>query len=163
VGIAAKLSAFGKYAKFFAKKPSSSLPLLSLADARKPKYILLVTMELYKEFSFDSAHFLPFVDENHKCRRVHGHTYVVRLYVSGDLDPVLGWVVDFAVIKDVWRPLEEKLDHRLLNDIPGLENPTAENIAIWIWRQVKPQLPKLSQVLVCENASSGVIYKGEFE
>jgi len=127
------------------------------------KFIPITTMELYKEFSFDSAHFLPFVDENHKCRRVHGHTYVVRLYVSGDLDPVLGWVVDFAVIKDIWRPLEEKLDHRLLNDIPGLENPTAENIAIWIWRQVKPRLPKLSQVLVCENASSGVIYKGEFE
>jgi 6-pyruvoyltetrahydropterin/6-carboxytetrahydropterin synthase len=120
-------------------------------------------MELYKEFSFDSAHWLPYVAEDHKCRRVHGHTYVVRLYVRGQLDPVLGWVMDFAVIKDVWKPLQEQLDHRLLNDIPGLENPTAENMAIWIWRQVKPKLPMLSQVMVCENASSGVIYKGEFE
>jgi 6-pyruvoyltetrahydropterin/6-carboxytetrahydropterin synthase len=120
-------------------------------------------MEIFKEFSFDSAHFLPFVPDEHKCRRVHGHTYVVRLYVRGPLEPRLGWVLDFADIKAVWKPLEQMLDHRLLNDIPGLENPTAENLAIWIWRKVKPDLPGLCQVLVCENPSSGVIYRGEWE
>ncbi|MCB0606109.1 MAG: 6-carboxytetrahydropterin synthase QueD [Lewinella sp.] len=120
-------------------------------------------MEIFKEFTFDSAHWLPNVPEDHKCRHMHGHTYIVRLYVSGNLDPQLGWVVDFASVKDVWRPLERILDHKVLNDIKGLENPTAENLAVWIWRKVKPELAGLSKVLVCENATSGVIYRGEFE
>jgi 6-pyruvoyltetrahydropterin/6-carboxytetrahydropterin synthase len=120
-------------------------------------------MEIFKKFTFDSAHFLPYVPEEHKCRRMHGHTYIVRLFVTGDLDPQLGWVADFGDVKAVWKPIEDRLDHRTLNDIPGLENPTAENLAIWIWRQVKPLLPKLSKVEVCENPSSGVIYQGEYE
>ncbi len=120
-------------------------------------------MEIFKEFTFDSAHWLPNVPEDHKCRHMHGHTYIVRLYVAGNLDPRLGWVVDFASVKDVWRPLERILDHKVLNDIKGLENPTAENLAVWIWRKVKPELAGLSKVLVCENATSGVIYRGEFE
>lgn len=120
-------------------------------------------MEIFKKFTFDSAHYLPNVHEEHKCRRMHGHTYIVRLYISGELDPKLGWVADFGDVKAIWKPIEERLDHRTLNDIPGLENPTAENLAIWIWREVKPQLPALSRVEVCENPSSGVIYKGEYE
>ena len=120
-------------------------------------------MEIFKEFTFDSAHFLPHVPEDHKCRRMHGHTYTVTLYISGQLHPKLGWVLDFAEIKSVWKPLEQQLDHRVLNDIPGLENPTAENLAIWIWRKVKPQIPYLSRVKVCENPTNGVIYRGEFE
>lgn len=117
-------------------------------------------MEIFKEFTFDSAHWLPYVPENHKCRHMHGHTYLVRIYLKGPLDPKLGWVMDFADIKMVWKPLEQQLDHKVLNDIPGLENPTAENLAIWIWNQVKPQLPLLSKVIVCENATSGVEYTG---
>lgn len=120
-------------------------------------------MDIFKEFTFDSAHYLPFVSEDHKCRRMHGHTYRVRLYVSGQLHPKLGWVIDFADIKTVWKPIEERLDHQTLNDIPGLENPTAENLAIWIWREVKPQIPYLSKVVVCENMTSGVVYRGEYE
>lgn len=117
-------------------------------------------MEIFKEFTFDSAHWLPYVPEDHKCRHMHGHTYLVRIYISGPLDPVLGWVMDFADIKKVWKPLEQQLDHKVLNDISGLENPTAENLAIWIWNKVKPQLPLLSKVIVCENATSGVEYTG---
>ncbi len=120
-------------------------------------------MEIFKQFTFDSAHWLPHVPEDHKCRRMHGHTYIVRLYVQGPLEPTLDWVIDFADIKAVWKPLEKRLDHRVLNDIEGLENPTAENLAVWIWRQVKPQLPGLSRVEVCENPNSGVIYRGEYE
>mgnify|MGYP000061167903 FL=1 len=120
-------------------------------------------MEIFKKFTFDSAHFLPYVPEDHKCRRMHGHTYIVRLYIKGELDPKLGWVADFGDVKRIWKPIEERLDHRTLNDIPGLENPTAENLAIWIWRQVKPNLPLLSRVEVCENPNSGVIYQGEYE
>lgn len=120
-------------------------------------------MEIFKKFTFDSAHYLPYVPEEHKCRRMHGHTYIVRLYISGELDEKLGWVADFGDVKAVWKPIEERLDHRTLNDIPGLENPTAENLAIWIWREVKPHLAALSRVEVCENPSSGVIYRGEYE
>jgi len=120
-------------------------------------------MEIFKKFTFDSAHYLPHVSATHKCRRMHGHTYIVRLFVAGDLDPVLGWVADFGDVKAIWKPLEEQLDHRTLNDIPGLENPTAENLAIWIGRRVKPSLPALCRVEVCENPSSGVIYQGEYE
>lgn len=94
---------------------------------------------------------------------MHGHTYIVRLFLRGSLDPVLGWVADFGDVKALWKPIEEQLDHRTLNDIPGLENPTAENLAIWIWRRVKPDLPQLCRVEVCENPSSGVLYAGEFE
>ncbi len=118
------------------------------------------TMEIFKEFTFDSAHWLPFVPDDHKCRRMHGHTYIVRLYLQGELHPTLGWVTDFADIKAAWKPLEQQLDHRLLNDIPGLENPTAENLALWIWNRLKPQLPLLSKVMVCENQTSGVEYTG---
>jgi len=117
-------------------------------------------MEIFKEFTFDSAHWLPHVPDDHKCRRMHGHTYIVRLYLSGELHPVLGWVTDFADIKDAWKPLEQQLDHRVLNDVAGLENPTAENLAVWIWQKIKPALPLLSKVLVCENQTSGVEYCG---
>ena len=118
-------------------------------------------MEIFKEFTFDSAHWLPHVPEDHKCRRMHGHTYIVRIYLRGELHPVLGWVTDFADIKKVWKPLEQQLDHRVLNDIPGLENPTAENLAVWIWERIKPELPLLCKVVVCENRTSGVEYFGE--
>lgn len=120
-------------------------------------------MEIFKQFTFDSAHYLPHVPEDHKCRRMHGHTYIVRLYVSGNIDPKLGWVADFGEIKMLWKPIEEQLDHHTLNNIEGLENPTAENLAIWIWRKVKPKLSMLSRVDVCENATSGVVYRGEYE
>lgn len=120
-------------------------------------------MEIFKEFTFDSAHYLPYVPDDHKCKRMHGHTYRVKLVISGRLHPRLGWVIDFADIKAVWKPLEKQLDHHVLNDIPGLENPTAENLAIWIWRKVKPGIPHLSRVEVMENPTNGVVYRGEFE
>jgi len=119
------------------------------------------TMIIFKEFTFDSAHFLPHVPADHKCRHMHGHTYIVKLYIKGTLDPVLGWVTDFADIKDAWRPLEKQLDHKVLNDIPGLENPTAENLAVWIWQHLTSSLPLLHKVVVCENQTSGVEYMGE--
>ena len=118
-------------------------------------------MEIFKDFSFDSAHFLPYVPEDHKCRRMHGHTYRVRIAVRGKLDPKLGWVMDFTQIKQAWKPLERQLDHRVLNEIEGLENPTAEYLAVWIWQKLDPELPGLSRVEVYETPTSGVIYQGE--
>jgi 6-pyruvoyltetrahydropterin/6-carboxytetrahydropterin synthase len=120
-------------------------------------------MELHKEFSFEAAHLLPNVPEGHKCRRLHGHSFHVRVTVRGPLDPTLGWVLDFADIKRAWAPLDEALDHRYLNDIPGLENPTSERLAQWIWRRLAPGLAGLAAVEVRETCTSGCLYRGEDE
>jgi 6-pyruvoyltetrahydropterin/6-carboxytetrahydropterin synthase len=117
--------------------------------------------EIYKEFSMDCAHYLPNVPADHKCARMHGHTYYVKIFVQSEIDPYSGWVVDFADIKKAWAPLEARLDHFLLNEIPGLENPTAENIAIYLWNELKPTLPQLSKLEIKETPTSGVIYVGD--
>lgn len=118
-------------------------------------------MELHKEFSFEAAHHLPNVPDGHKCRRLHGHSFRVSLHVEGPVDPALGWVVDFADIKRAFGPLLDELDHHYLNEIDGLDNPTSENVAIWIWDRVKPELPLLSQVRVSETCNSGCTYRGD--
>ena len=117
-------------------------------------------MIIFKDFTFDSAHFLPNVPEDHKCRRMHGHTYRLRLYVKGELDPTLGWGMDFADIKAAWKTIEDRLDHHCLNDIPGLENPTAEHIAAWIWEKLRPQLPLLHKLELWESPTAGVVFEG---
>ncbi|HEU4470731.1 MAG TPA: 6-carboxytetrahydropterin synthase QueD [Flavisolibacter sp.] len=117
-------------------------------------------MEIYKEFSFDSAHFLPYVPEGHKCRNMHGHTYRLKVVIEGEPDPRLGWLMDFKELKDIVAIVIDQLDHKLINDIEGLENPTAENITIWIWQQIKPRLPLLSRIELYETPTTGVIYKG---
>lgn len=117
-------------------------------------------MEIYKEFVFEAAHRLPNVPEGHKCARLHGHSFKIRLYVEGEVDPHLGWVIDFADIKRAFKPYYEILDHNYLNEIEGLENPTAENLARWIWARMKPALPILSKVEVFETCTSGCIYRG---
>jgi 6-pyruvoyltetrahydropterin/6-carboxytetrahydropterin synthase len=101
------------------------------------------------------------VPEGHKCRRLHGHSYRVRISVAGDLDPDLGWVIDFAEIKRAFEPIWQQLDHHYLNDIEGLENPTAEVIAAWIWQRLAPELPLLSQVEIGETCTSGCIYRDD--
>ncbi|EGQ8538994.1 6-carboxytetrahydropterin synthase QueD [Vibrio parahaemolyticus] len=117
--------------------------------------------EIYKEFMFEAAHHLPHVPEGHKCGRLHGHSFLVRLYVEGEVDPHTGWVVDFAEIKAAFKPIYNRLDHYYLNDIEGLENPTSEVLAKWIWQQLKPNLPLLSKVEIKETCTAGCIYKGE--
>ena len=117
-------------------------------------------MEIYKEFSFEAAHHLPNVPADHKCGRLHGHTFYVRLVIAGDPDPTLGWVMDFADLKAAFAPVYEQLDHRYLNEIPGLENPTSEVLARWVWEQMKPVLPALTRVEVKETCTSGCIYTG---
>ena len=118
-------------------------------------------MEIWKEFGFEAAHRLPNVPEGHQCARLHGHSFKVAVHVRGPLDPTLGWVMDFAELKQAWRPLDEALDHRYLNDVPGLENPTSEVLARWIWERLAPMLPGLSQVVVRETCTSGCVYRGE--
>ncbi len=98
-------------------------------------------MDIYKKFSFDSAHFLPNLPDDHKCKRMHGHTFNVEVYISCN-------------------PIIKQLDHIVLNDIPGLENPTSENLAVWIWKKVQPKLPQLKKIIVSETCTTGCIYDG---
>ncbi|MGV3509421.1 MAG: 6-carboxytetrahydropterin synthase QueD [Sphingobacteriaceae bacterium] len=118
-------------------------------------------MILYKDFSFDSAHFLPNVPEGHKCKQLHGHTYHLRVFVEGPVKDNEGWVLDFTDLKTIVNPVIRVVDHKLLNDVEGLENPTSERIAIWLWNQIKPSLPQLSKIELKETPTSGVIYEGD--
>ena len=117
-------------------------------------------MIIFKKFSFESAHALPNVPDGHKCKTVHGHSYHMTLKLEGDLEEKMDWVMDFAIVKEIVKPVVKKLDHKYLNDIEGLENPTCEKIAIWIWNRVKPELPLLKQIELNETATSGVVYEG---
>lgn len=118
-------------------------------------------MQIYKEFIFEAAHRLPNVPEGHKCRRLHGHSWKGGIYVEGEIDPQTGWIMDYAEIKSVFGPIYDQLDHHYLNDIEGLENPTSEVLAKWIWDRLKPKLPELSQVVINETCTTGCIYRGE--
>lgn len=118
------------------------------------------TMEIYKKFSIEAAHKLINLPAEHKCSRLHGHSFQVELRISGDVDEKFGWVQDFSDIKLAFKPIYEQLDHHYLNEIDGLENPTSENIARWIWKKLKPDLSLLSAVIVRETCTAGCIYKG---
>jgi 6-pyruvoyltetrahydropterin/6-carboxytetrahydropterin synthase len=120
-------------------------------------------MEIFKQFRFEAAHRLPHVPPEHKCARLHGHSFTVEIHVRGPVGERSGWVVDFADIAAAWQPLHAVLDHYYLNEIPGLENPTSELLARWIWRRILPALPLLSQVVVRETCTSGCVYRGEHE
>ena len=117
-------------------------------------------MELRKTFQFEAAHLLPHLPKAHKCRRLHGHSFKAEIVVAGECDPQLGWVMDYADISKAFHPIWESLDHNYLNEIPGLENPTSENIAIWIWKKLKPKLPLLIAVEVAETCTAKCIYRG---
>lgn len=117
-------------------------------------------MKIFKKFTFDSAHFLPNVPDGHKCKNIHGHTYHLTAFFEGDLDEHLQWVLDFGEVKKVIKPIIDSIDHKLLNEIEGLENPTCEVLAIWLWDKIKEQLPALVTIKLFENTTSGVIYEG---
>lgn len=117
-------------------------------------------MELFKEFQIEAAHRLPNVPEGHKCARLHGHSFRIRVSVDGPVDPTMGWVMDFADLKAAFQPLYEQLDHNYLNDIEGLENPTSEVLAKWIWSHLSEKVPNLSSVEIRETCNSGCVYTG---
>ncbi len=116
-------------------------------------------MTIYKEFSFDAAHFLPNVPEGHKCKQLHGHTYLLKVYVAGQATGPEQWVMDYGDLKAIVKPVVDELDHRYLNDIKGLENPTAETVTFWIWQRLKPVLQQLKKIELKETPTSGVIYE----
>lgn len=120
-------------------------------------------MEIFRAFTFDAAHRLTHLPDTHKCRRLHGHTFRVEIHVDGELLQKYDWVIDFSdIIKNV-SPVIEELDHNYLNDIEGLENPTSENIAMWLWTRIKPSLPILSKIVVQESPNSGAVYQGRHD
>ncbi len=118
------------------------------------------SVRLVRGFSFEAAHRLPNAPAGNKCRRLHGHSFHVELVCEGRIDPETGWLLDFADIKRAFEPTFERLDHQYLNDVEGLQNPTAENLARWIWMRIKPRLPLLSQVSVAETCTSRCEYRG---
>ena len=115
---------------------------------------------LAKRFRFDAAHFLPMVPEGHKCRRLHGHSFEVQISVRGELDPERGWVIDYGDLGRAARAVLDPLDHAFLNAIPGLENPTSELLAAWIWEQLQPRLAGLCRVTIFETPDSHCDYEG---
>lgn len=117
-------------------------------------------LELRKTFQFEAAHLLPHLPKTHKCRRLHGHSFQVEIVVEGSCDPKLGWVMDYAEISRAFMPTWTRLDHHYLNEIPGLENPTSENIAVWIWGRLKPRLRLLTEVVVAETCTARCAYRG---
>jgi 6-pyruvoyltetrahydropterin/6-carboxytetrahydropterin synthase len=112
-------------------------------------------MHIFKVFQIEAAHRLPNVPAGHKCARLHGHSFRIEIHLRGEPDSKLGWVMDFADVKAAFAPLYERLDHHYLNDIEGLENPTSEILARWIWRHLEPTLSGLDKVVVHETCTSG--------
>ncbi len=117
-------------------------------------------MEIFKVFWLEAAHKLPNVPAGHKCARLHGHSFRVEVHVSGEIDEERGWLIDFADVSKQFAPIHDQLDHRYLNEIEGLENPTSEHLAAWIWARLEPSLPGLSKVVIAETCTSGCIYRG---
>ena len=133
--------------------------LSSLQLSHTPILRFVVKIELRKTFQFEAAHLLPHLPKSHKCRRLHGHSFKVDVVVAGDCDPKLGWVMDYADISAAFKPIWEKLDHNYLNKVPGLENPTSENVAVWIWKKLKPKLPLLTEIVVAETCTARCVYR----
>lgn len=117
-------------------------------------------VELSKDFRFEAAHYLPNVAEGHKCRRMHGHSFRGEIVVRGPVDERVGWLIDFADLKRAVDPLVARLDHYLLNEIEGLENPTSEQIAIWFFERLAPSIPQLYCVVIEETCTTRCRYYG---
>ena len=118
-------------------------------------------VQLSKSFTFEAAHSLPTFPEGHKCRRLHGHSFRVEIRVAGEVDEQIGYLVDFGEIKEACEPVRGSLDHYYLNEIEGLDDPTAENLARWIWRRLEPRLPLLCAVMINETCTSSCEFRGE--
>jgi len=118
-------------------------------------------VELSKTFRFEAAHRLPMVPMDHKCFRLHGHSFVVDVTLAGEVDERMGWLLDFADIAAVVEPiLLGELDHRTLNDGKGLENPTSERLCRWLWGRLAPALPGLGAITVHETCAARCTYRG---
>jgi 6-pyruvoyltetrahydropterin/6-carboxytetrahydropterin synthase len=120
-----------------------------------------VNVRLLKEYRFEAAHRLPRVPPGHKCARLHGHSFKIELSIYGAVDPVTGWFIDYGELDGLWQPIHDRLDHNYLNEIEGLENPTSEILAKWLWDRLRPSLPSLERVIVHETCDARCEYEGD--
>jgi 6-pyruvoyltetrahydropterin/6-carboxytetrahydropterin synthase len=120
-----------------------------------------MNVELIREYRFEAAHRLPHVPPGHKCARLHGHSFKIELSVRGPVDERTGWFIDYGVLDEKMRPILDRLDHYYLNEVPGLENPTSELLARWLWQALAPGLPSLAAVIVHETCDARCIYRGQ--
>ena len=118
-------------------------------------------VRLIKSFHFEAAHDLPTFPDGHKCRRLHGHSFRFDVVVEGEVEESKGYLIDYGDIKTAADPIVRRLDHYYLNEVEGLQNPTSENIARWLWQRLKPALPQLAQITVYETCTSACEYRGE--
>jgi len=120
-----------------------------------------MNVRLEKTFSFEAAHRLSQVPNEHKCSNTHGHSFVIEIIIEGEVDPEKGWLRDFHDISKAWEPIHAILDHSCLNDIKGLENPTSENLSRWLWLRLQTDLPELTEIVVHESSTSRCRYQGK--
>jgi 6-pyruvoyltetrahydropterin/6-carboxytetrahydropterin synthase len=119
-----------------------------------------MNVELRKEYRFEAAHYLPRVPAGHKCARMHGHSYRVELALVGPVDPATGWLIDFGDIDGLWEPIFRQFDHHVLNEVPGLENSTCENLAVYVFEALRPRLKELTAVTIWETLDGSCTYRG---
>jgi 6-pyruvoyltetrahydropterin/6-carboxytetrahydropterin synthase len=115
---------------------------------------------LARKFRFEASHSLSHLPDDHPCHNLHGHSYALEIEVSGEVDEDSGFLLDYAEIKKAVQPLLDNLDHKHLNDVDGLEKPTTELIARWLWNRIKPALPQLSRIAIQETPTTRCEYKG---
>lgn len=127
----------------------------------RPDGPTVMATTLYREFTIEAGRYLPAVSVDHPCARMHGHTFIVQVHVTASVQKETGWIMDFAELDDKIQTVREKLDHKVLNEVIGLENPTTELLARWIWDRLTEDLPGLSKIIIQENPRSGCIYTGE--
>ena len=113
---------------------------------------------LIRKYQIEAAHRLPKLPAEHKCHRLHGHSFRIEVVVRGEIDPELGWMMDYAEIDEIFAPVFDRLDHHYLNEIPGLENPTSEILASWIHAEIRPRLPGLAEIRISETCQESCIY-----
>lgn len=114
--------------------------------------------ELKQHFHIESARFLPHLPKSHPCANMHGHSFKIILQLKGELQPQVGWVMDYHEISLVMAPLLKQLDHKVLNEVPGLENPTSELLAKWIYEKARLSIPLLQSVTIMETTSTECKY-----
>ncbi len=122
---------------------------------------IIMTTTLFREFTIEAGRYLPYLTPDHPCGRMHGHTFVVQIHITGEVDEEKGWIMDFNDLDDKLNEVRHMLDHKVLNEIPGLENPTTELLARWLWERLIKDLPGLSRIVIQENPHTGCIYTGD--
>ena len=135
--------------------------LLLISNAHFTVSLQPMKVRLTKDFMFEAAQTLPCAPEGHKCRQMHGHSFKVEITVEGEVDKATGWFYDHARISQSMKPLVDLLDHGYLNEVPGLENPTIENMAHWFWQKLSTDLPGLAEIVIHETPSARCSYRGE--